>query len=79
MLDALERQAGIETRARVRFEPDAAIESIVNSWPGGLETKRSLALGFVADRNFDNVITAFTEIERRSLNLSEQSIRIRRK
>ncbi|HET7314111.1 D-erythronate dehydrogenase, partial [Salinisphaera sp.] len=47
MLDALERQAGIETRARVRFEPDAAIESIVNSWPGGLETKRSLALGFV--------------------------------
>ncbi|MDA3922014.1 MAG: SDR family oxidoreductase [Salinisphaera sp.] len=63
MLDALERKAGAEARARVRFEPDAAIEPIVTSWPGGLEVKRSLALGFGADRNFDDVITAFVDDE----------------
>lgn len=63
MLDALERHAGTDTRARVRFERDAAIEAIVASWPGGLEVERSLALGCEADRNFDDVIAAFVEDE----------------
>lgn len=64
MLDALERQAGPEARARVRFESDVAIESIVNSWPGSIEVNRPLALGFGADQNFDDVISAFIADER---------------
>lgn len=63
MLNALERRAGAKARARVRFEPDPGIESIVNSWPGALDVTRPLGLGFGADQNFDDVITAFMEDE----------------
>ncbi|WP_106477371.1 D-erythronate dehydrogenase [Phytohalomonas tamaricis] len=61
MLDALERQAGTAARQRVRFEPDAVIEKIVASWPGGLEIQRPLALGFQADNDFDAVVHAYIE------------------
>ena len=45
---ALERVAGPSARQLVRFEPDAAIDAIVASWPGGLDAARPLALGFQA-------------------------------
>jgi len=61
MLEALERQAGAEARSRVRFEPDAAIDAIVASWPGGLEISHPLALGFRADADFDAIIRAYRE------------------
>ncbi|MCK0744669.1 D-erythronate dehydrogenase [Chromohalobacter nigrandesensis] len=61
MLDALERQAGAETRALVSFEPDAAIDRIVASWPGGLDIERPLSLGFQADDDVDAVIRAYRE------------------
>ncbi|MCK0714959.1 D-erythronate dehydrogenase [Chromohalobacter sarecensis] len=61
MLDALERQAGAETRALVSFEPDAAIDKIVASWPGGLDIERPLSLGFQADDDVDAVIRAYRE------------------
>ncbi|MCK2045865.1 D-erythronate dehydrogenase [Chromohalobacter moromii] len=61
LLDALERQAGAETRALVDFEPDAAIDKIVASWPGGLDIERPLSLGFQADVDVDTVIHAYRE------------------
>lgn len=61
MLEALARQAGEEARQRVSFEPDAAIDRIVSSWPGGLEITRPLALGFKADRDFDAIVRAYRE------------------
>ncbi|OHY99551.1 D-erythronate dehydrogenase [Salinicola sp. MIT1003] len=64
MLDALERVAGPSARQLVRFEPDAAIDAIVASWPGGLEVKRPLALGFRADADFDAIIHAYRESQR---------------
>ena len=45
MLAELEPQA----RALVRFEPNAEIEAIVASWPGGITCPHAEALGFVAD------------------------------
>ncbi|WP_110693648.1 D-erythronate dehydrogenase [Salinicola halophyticus] len=63
MLDALERQAGTAVRDLVRFEPDAGIDAIVASWPGGLETERPLGLGFRADSDFDAIIQAYLEDE----------------
>ncbi|WP_342595736.1 D-erythronate dehydrogenase [Salinicola lusitanus] len=63
MLDALERVAGPSARQRVRFEPDAGIDAIVASWPGGLDTARPLGLGFRADSDFDAIIRAYREDE----------------
>jgi nucleoside-diphosphate-sugar epimerase len=63
MLDALERQAGTSARDLVRFEPDAGIDAIVASWPGGLAVERPLSLGFQADSNFDAIIHAYQEDE----------------
>ena len=59
MLEALERYSDAETLARVRFEPDESIGSIVSSWPGRIENTRALGLGFVADPNFDYFIEQF--------------------
>lgn len=64
MLEALERVAGASARGLVRFEPDAGIDAIVASWPGGLEVDRPLALGFRADADFDAIIHAYLEDER---------------
>lgn len=61
LLDALERQTGAETRALVDFEPDAAIDNIVASWPGDLDIERPLSLGFQADADVDTVIHAYRE------------------
>ena len=38
-----------EARRLVRSEPDAGIEAIVASWPGGITCPRAEALGFLAD------------------------------
>ena len=56
MLDALERVAGPEVRARVRFEPDAAIARIVGGWPSRFEAGRSRKLGLLPDASFEQII-----------------------
>jgi nucleoside-diphosphate-sugar epimerase len=56
MLEALERIGGGAARARVRFEPNAAINAIVSSWPGAIDNTRALQLGFQADSDFDSFI-----------------------
>jgi nucleoside-diphosphate-sugar epimerase len=61
MLDSLERIAGKETIARIKFKPDSAINAIVSSWPGKLDNSRALKLGFSVDSNFDQFITQFIE------------------
>jgi nucleoside-diphosphate-sugar epimerase len=56
-LAALEKLAGPQCAARVRFERDPAIEKIVLSWPARFTTARADVLGFAADRGIDDVIT----------------------
>lgn len=59
MLEALARAGGERAVALVRVEPDAAIQRIVNSWPGAFEAEYGRRLGFTADANFDDIITAY--------------------
>ncbi|GAB4021794.1 SDR family oxidoreductase [Spirosoma migulaei] len=59
MLDSLERITDQETRARVQFKPDPAINAIVSSWPGVIDNSRALQLGFKVDSHFDQFITLF--------------------
>lgn len=58
MLATLSNVAGEEVASRVRSAPDASIEAIVASWPGGIETPRALALGFTPDANFEALLRA---------------------
>lgn len=57
-LNALERMAGPETAALVRFQRDQDIEKIVMSWPAQFRTARADELGFKADSGIDEVIRA---------------------
>lgn len=59
MLESLERVAGKQAVAKVKFKPDAAINAIVSSWPGRLDNTRALSLGFSIDKNFDTFIQQF--------------------
>ncbi len=38
-----------------------ASEKIVASWPGRIDNQRALALGFVADKRFDDIIERFRQ------------------
>ncbi len=59
MLESLEKITNKETIARVQFRFDPVINRIVSSWPGKLDNKRGLQLGFSVDDNFDQFIIQF--------------------
>ncbi|MEO6567567.1 MAG: D-erythronate dehydrogenase [Opitutaceae bacterium] len=61
MLETLERVAGREVVAKIRFERDAAVERIVTSWPGRFDTSRAVALGFQGDIDFERVVRAYQQ------------------
>jgi nucleoside-diphosphate-sugar epimerase len=58
MVAALERVAGKEVAARIRWEPDPAIAKIVAGWPAALETRRAQAMGMKADSGFEALVRA---------------------
>jgi len=60
---ALERAAGPEAAARIRWEPDAGIQRIVDSWPVRVHAARAAALGFPVDTDFDSIVRAHIEDE----------------
>ncbi len=57
-IDALGRIAGEGVVALIKDEHDAGIWAIVKNWPTRFEAKRARDLGFVAEKNFDEIITA---------------------
>jgi nucleoside-diphosphate-sugar epimerase len=63
MVAALERVAGPEVAARVRFAPDERVERIVRTWPVALDASRALGLGFPTDTSFDEVVRRYIEDE----------------
>jgi hypothetical protein len=61
MAAALRRAGGEAAYARIRWQPDPAIQAIVSGWPRALLTPRAEALGFGRDSGIDAVIEAFIE------------------
>lgn len=55
-LAALEKLAGAQCAARVRFERDIAIEKIVLGWPAHFSTVRAAGLGFKGDTGIEDII-----------------------
>jgi D-erythronate 2-dehydrogenase len=60
---ALRRIAGDEVVARIRRAPDPLIARIVAGWPRRFDPRRAIALGFTAERSFDEIIGVYIEEE----------------
>jgi nucleoside-diphosphate-sugar epimerase len=60
---ALNKVAGDQVVARIRREPDALIMKIVDGWPRNFDAKRATALGFKAERSFEEIIRIHIEDE----------------
>jgi nucleoside-diphosphate-sugar epimerase len=63
MVAALARVAGPAVAGRVRWEPDPAIQRIVDTWPVRAEAARARRLGFTDDGTFDAILHAHIEDE----------------
>ncbi len=59
MLDGLEKVAGRAVRARVRFERDERIASIVSNWARGASSDRALQLGLRPDASFEAIVEQY--------------------
>lgn len=58
-IEAMARVAGAEYLRLLRDEIDPTIERIVGNWPRGYDAARAHALGFKADRDFDEIIRLY--------------------
>lgn len=61
MVAALERVAGPEVAALVRWELDEGIERIAAGWPGAWDTSRAVRLGLRGDADFDEIVRIYLE------------------
>jgi D-erythronate 2-dehydrogenase len=57
-IEALRRVAGDAAVARIRHEPDAAIDAIISTWPKAFDATRAIELGFTPDMSFDAILDA---------------------
>ena len=55
-IEALRRVAGDKAVRLIRREPDPVIGKIVSGWPQNFDAKRATALGFAAEKTFDEII-----------------------
>jgi D-erythronate 2-dehydrogenase len=62
-IEALGRVAGVERTKLIKRVPDPIIAKIVSGWPRNFDSARALALGFQADRSFDEIIRIHIEDE----------------
>ena len=62
-IEALRRAAGDAAVSLIRREPDETIARIVDGWPRAFDTRRALALGFRAERDFDEIVRVYIDDE----------------
>jgi len=59
MAAAVERNKGNRKTGAIHWTPDAAIQKIVDGWPGATQSDRARALGFTTDTSIDEIVQAF--------------------
>jgi nucleoside-diphosphate-sugar epimerase len=62
-IEALRRFAGDRAVRLIRREPDATIARMVGGWPRNFDASRAIALGFEAEKSFDEIVRAHVEDE----------------
>ncbi|MEP9386274.1 D-erythronate dehydrogenase [Mesorhizobium sp. KR9-304] len=62
-IEALRRVAGDKAVKLIRHEPDETIAKMVDGWPRNFDASRATALGFEAEKSFDEIIRAHVEDE----------------
>jgi nucleoside-diphosphate-sugar epimerase len=62
-IEALRRVAGDDAVALIRDQPDPTIARMVDGWPRAFDARRATALGFVAERDFDEIVRVYVEDE----------------
>jgi nucleoside-diphosphate-sugar epimerase len=62
-IEALRRVAGEKAVRLIHREPDPTIVRIVSGWPQDFDAKRATALGFRAEKTFDEIIRIHIEDE----------------
>jgi nucleoside-diphosphate-sugar epimerase len=60
-IEALRRVAGDRAVKLIRRAPDKAVSDIVSGWPTRFDAARATALGFRAERDFDEIIRVHVE------------------
>lgn len=60
-IEALRRVAGQKAVDLIKPVPDPDIIKIVDGWPRDFAPKRAIALGFEAEKNFDEIINVYLE------------------
>ncbi|MFC3676848.1 D-erythronate dehydrogenase [Ferrovibrio xuzhouensis] len=59
MAAAVERNKGNRKTGTIHWTPDAAIQKIVDGWPGATQSDRAKALGFTTDTSIDEIVQSF--------------------
>ena len=62
-IEALRRVAGEKAVKLIRREPNPAIAKIIAGWPRSFDARRAAALGFQAEKSFDEIIRVHIEDE----------------
>jgi D-erythronate 2-dehydrogenase len=62
-IEALRKVAGDKVAQRIRRQPDATIQRIVEGWPRNFAAQRAAELGFRADASFEDIIRIHIEDE----------------
>jgi nucleoside-diphosphate-sugar epimerase len=60
-IEALRRVAGQDAVDRIVPRPDPTVQRIVDGWPRDFDPQRAVALGFVADPDFETIIRIYIE------------------
>jgi D-erythronate 2-dehydrogenase len=63
MIASLQKVAGAECTKLIRREPDPVIQKIVDGWPQRVDASRAEALGFRAEKSFEEIIHHHIEDE----------------
>jgi D-erythronate 2-dehydrogenase len=58
-LAALKAVGGDAAVARVKYQPDAKIAKLVDTWAAHFDTSRAIAMGFTADKDFESIVRAY--------------------
>ena len=60
-IEALRRVAGDKAVSLIRRQPDEKIATIISGWAKDFAPRRAEALGFVADKSFDEIVRIYIE------------------